>query len=114
MKCNYCDYSVSEDCKCCPNCGENPKTKKKNKIKEQLEKEEKEIVVKPTIDPASLYPLWGLLGFFVPFVGIILFCVWIKTKPKEAKAAGIGALARVALYIFYIGMVLFFKFFINK
>jgi len=115
MKCNYCDYTVSEDCKCCPNCGEDPKTRKKNKIKEQAEKEAKETKeIKTTIDPANLYVLWGVISFFIPFVGIILFCVWIKTKPKEAKAAGIGALARVFMYIFYLGLGLFFRFITNR
>lgn len=111
MKCNYCDYTVSEDCKCCPNCGENPKTTKKNTIKEQLEKEGKETKeTKTTIDPANLYVLWGLISFFIPFVGLILFCMWIKSKPKEAKAAGIGALARVAIYIFYLVLGLLVRF----
>jgi len=115
MKCNYCDYTVSEDCKCCPNCGEDPKTRKKNKIKEQAEKEAKETKeIKTTIDPANLYVLWGVISFFIPFVGIILFCMWIKTKPKEAKAAGIGALARVFMYIFYLGLGLFFRFITNR
>ena len=115
MKCNYCDYTVSEDCKCCPNCGEDPKTKKKNTIKEQAEKEGKEKKeTKTTIDVSGLYPLWGILGFFIPLVGLILFCVWIKDKPKEAKAAGIGALARVFIYIFYIGLGLFFRFITNR
>ena len=100
MKCNYCEYEVSEECKCCPNCGEDPKTRKKNKIKEEKAKGEKTIV-KSSIDTANLYPLWGVIGFFIPFVGIILFVVWIKTKPKEAKAAGIGALGRIALLFFY-------------
>ena len=115
MKCNYCDYTVSEDCKCCPNCGEDPKTKKKNTIKEQAEKEAKETKeIKTTIDPANLYVLWGVISFFIPFVGLILFCMWIKTKPKEAKAAGIGALARVFMYIFYLGLGLFFRFITNR
>lgn len=34
--------------------------------------------------------LWGILGFFVPIVGLILFFVWKKDKPKRAKAAIIG------------------------
>lgn len=41
--------------------------------------------------------LWGLLGFFVPLAGLILFLVWKDTKPKSAKAAGIGALVSVIL-----------------
>ena len=114
MKCNYCDYTVSEDCKCCPNCGEDPKTKKKNKIKDQVkEEQEKETIVR-TVNTENMYIIYGVISFFIPFVGLILFCMWIKTKPKEAKAAGIGALARVFLYIFYIGLGLFFRFITNR
>lgn len=40
---------------------------------------------------------WGLLGFCVPVVGLILFLVWNETKPNTAKAAGIGALVSVIL-----------------
>ena len=75
MKCNYCDYKVSEDCVCCPNCGENPKTKKINKIKDQVKvTEEKESKI--TYKPENLYVMWGVISFFVPIVGIVLFCVW--------------------------------------
>jgi len=35
---------------------------------------------------------WGVLGFFFPLVGLILFLVWMKDKKKASKAAGIGAL----------------------
>ncbi len=35
---------------------------------------------------------WGVLGFFFPIVGLILFLVWLNTKKKASKAAGIGAL----------------------
>ncbi|ACV22526.1 hypothetical protein [Slackia heliotrinireducens] len=35
---------------------------------------------------------WGVLGFFFPIVGLILFLVWKNTKPKCAKVAGIGAI----------------------
>ncbi len=42
---------------------------------------------------------WGLLGFCVPIVGLILFLVWKDTKPKTAKAAGKGALISVIFWI---------------
>lgn len=46
---------------------------------------------------------WGLLGCCIPIVGLILFLVWKDTKPKTAKAAGVGALVSViASIIFYI------------
>lgn len=42
--------------------------------------------------------LWGLLGCCVPLAGLILFLVWKDTKPRTAKAAGIGALVCVIAY----------------
>lgn len=35
---------------------------------------------------------WGILGFCIPIVGLILFLVWHKDKPLNSKAAGVGAL----------------------
>lgn len=47
--------------------------------------------------------LWGLLGFCIPIVGLILFLIWKDQKPKTAKAAGIGALVSVIIgVLFYI------------
>lgn len=47
--------------------------------------------------------LWGLLGFCIPIVGLILFLVWKDSKPKTSKAAGIGALVSVIIaVVFYI------------
>lgn len=43
--------------------------------------------------------LWGLLGCCIPVVGLILFLVWKDTKPKTAKAAGIGALVSVIVSV---------------
>ena len=40
---------------------------------------------------------WGILGFLIPIVGIVLFFVWKDTKPKSGKVALIGALISVAL-----------------
>ena len=49
--------------------------------------------------------LWGLLGCCIPVVGLVLFLVWKDSKPKTAKAAGIGALVCVvATIVFYILM----------
>lgn len=44
---------------------------------------------------------WGVLGCCIPIVGLILFLVWKDTKPKTAKAAGIGALVSVGIAIVY-------------
>lgn len=42
---------------------------------------------------------WGVLGFFLPLVGLILFLVWQDTRPKDAKMAGKGALIGVIVSI---------------
>ena len=44
---------------------------------------------------------WGLLGCCIPVAGLVLFLVWKDTKPRTAKAAGIGALVSVILGILY-------------
>lgn len=41
--------------------------------------------------------LWGLLGFFIPIAGLILYLMWKDERPRTAKAAGIGALVSAIL-----------------
>lgn len=52
--------------------------------------------------------LWGLLGFCIPIVGLILFLVWKDNKPNTAKSTGIGTLIGVILVIilYFLGGVL--------
>lgn len=40
---------------------------------------------------------WGVLGFCLPIVGIILYFVWKENKPLSAKMAIRGALISVAI-----------------
>ena len=54
--------------------------------------EEKKVVEATTTEKEGSKFGWGVLGFFFPLVGLILFLVWLKDKKKAAKAAGIGAL----------------------
>ena len=42
---------------------------------------------------------WGILGFFIPIVGIVLFFLWRKSNKKSSKAAGIGALIGVIISV---------------
>ena len=49
---------------------------------------------------------WGLLGCCVPIAGLILFLIWKDTKPKTAKAAGIGALVSTILCVVYYVLVI--------
>ena len=48
---------------------------------------------------------WAVLGFLVPLVGLILFLVWMDTKPNSAKMAGIGALISVISSIILVPVV---------
>ena len=41
---------------------------------------------------------WGLLGFFIPLAGLILYLVWRTDYPRRAKSVGKGALVSVILY----------------
>lgn len=45
---------------------------------------------------------WGVLGFFFPVVGLILFLVWKDDHPARSKGAGIGALVGVILNVVWI------------
>lgn len=50
---------------------------------------------------------WGVLGFFFPFVGLILYLVWYDNHRKRAKTAGKGALIGViACVVFYVLVLL--------
>lgn len=40
---------------------------------------------------------WGVLGFFFPLVGFILWLVWKDDHPARSKSAGIGCLVSVCL-----------------
>ena len=44
---------------------------------------------------------WGILGFLIPIVGIVLYFVWRNTKPKSGKVALIGALISIAINFVY-------------
>lgn len=108
MTCNFCGNVVKDDAIYCPNCGEKPNTKKKNTVLETKE-DKKEEKVSETTTNSDVPFLWGLLGYFVPIAGLILFIVWKDSKPKDSKAAGIGALIRVC-FMFIAFMIMIFLF----
>lgn len=49
---------------------------------------------------------WAVLGFFLPLIGLILFFAWKKSRPGDAKKAGLGAL--ISFLIGLVGFVLVF------
>ena len=108
MNCSKCGFKVGENDVFCPNCGSKV-VKKKETTKVVAEKVE---VDDEKVDQSGQYSwAWGILGYFVPLVGLILFIVWNDTRKKDAKAAGIGALIKtiisfVVLIIWIIFVVL--------
>lgn len=47
---------------------------------------------------------WGILGFFIPIVGFILWLIWKDEHPARAKSAGIGCLVSICLGV--VGVIL--------
>ena len=87
--CKNCGKEVTENAKTCPHCLADQTTAPNTSTPA------------PVVDNGGF--LWGLLGCCIPIVGLVLFLVWKDTKPKTAKAAGIGALVCVIAYaVFYL------------
>lgn len=42
---------------------------------------------------------WGVLSFFIPLVGLILFLMWKQERPRTAKVCGICALVAVIIEV---------------
>lgn len=85
MFCKNCGKEIDDNAVICPHCG-------------VAQKDTPEVV-----DNGGFG--WGLLGCCIPVVGLILFLVWRDTKPKTAKAAGIGALVSVVIAILWYVLV---------
>jgi len=52
--------------------------------------------------------IWGIIGFLVPIVGIIIWAVWHDEKPNNARVAIIGALISIILtFVIVIGFFVF-------
>lgn len=105
--CKMCGQELSDDVKVCNFCGA-----PQEEVQEEAAaayQENPQVNVQPTVQAAAPQEvdnggfLWGLLGCCVPIAGLILFLVWKDTKPKTAKAAGIGALVcTIGTVVFYI------------
>ena len=80
--CRNCGAEINEYALTCPKCGAQQRPE-------------------PAAPSDDGVFLWGLLGCCIPIAGLILFLVWKDTKPRTAKAAGIGALVSVGAYILF-------------
>ena len=85
MYCEKCRSKNSENSKFCVNCGSELSNFTNSSSNEQ------------SIETEGSKFGWGVLGFFFPIIGLVLFLTWKKDRPKSSKAAGIGALISVIL-----------------
>lgn len=44
-------------------------------------------------------PLWGLLGFFLPAAGFVLFLVWRQEQPNDARHALWGGIVGMGFWV---------------
>ena len=86
--CKKCGQPLEDDYKVCPFCG--------TSVKEEYHQNRSS---RQTQDQNEL--LWGVLGFFFPIVGLVLFLLWQEQRPLSAKNAGIGALIGFALRVLF-------------
>ncbi len=77
MYCSHCGKEISDIAAICPACGTSVNSNAKT----------------VEADKSSFW--FGLLSFFFPIVGLILFLVWKDNLPKRARSAGIGAIIGV-------------------
>lgn len=85
MYCKNCGSQIAEGTRYCPHCGFMQDNTQPSCQYQQSPYQQ------PVNDDSGSVG-WGILGFFFPIVGLILFLVWRHDKPKSAKSAGIGAL----------------------
>lgn len=84
MYCRYCGKEIEGDASFCPYCGAS-----------QAPRQEGSAGGAQPVEESGVG--WGILGFFVPLVGLILFLIWKDEHPARSKGAGIGALVSVCL-----------------
>ena len=87
MFCKNCGKEIDNNAYICPNCGVKVHD-------EEAERREQNAQA----DSGSKVG-WGILSFFIPLVGLILFIVWRNDRPQTAKVCGICALVSFGLSI---------------
>lgn len=87
MFCTKCGKEIPDNTTYCPHCGTAQAAANQQQTVQQPQQ--------TTVDNGGFG--WAALGFCIPIVGLILFLVWNKEKPKTAKSAGMGALVSVII-----------------
>ena len=102
MYCRNCGKKIDENFKVCPYCG----TSYEQNFNMNYN-------VKQEVNSESNGICYGIIGFFFPIVGLILYLVWMNERPRAAKSAGIGALINVILGVIFAIIVLIFIFLVG-
>ncbi len=85
MYCKYCGSQIDDNAYVCPHCG----------VKQVDDS------YHPAEDDAPSVG-FGILGFLIPIVGLILYAVWRKDYPKKSRSAGIGAVVSFVLWVIFV------------
>ena len=125
MYCKYCGKEIGENDTFCPYCGKEQASSSQGGADRQAPNgqgapgqyngqngqyggQPPYPYPQPQYDSGSAG--WGVLGFFIPLVGLILFLIWRDTKPRSSKKAGIGALiggiVQIIFAILWVGVFL--------
>ncbi len=91
MYCYKCGSELSDSDKFCGNCG--AKAQQIDELESRVNHLES---AEASRDSGSVG--WTVLGFFIPIVGLILFLVWLRSKPNNSNAAGAGCLAGILIW----------------
>lgn len=86
MYCSKCGTKLSENSLFCSECGASV-NEVSNSQSASVKKESNDVFG------------WGVLGFFIPIAGLILYLIWKEERPNASKAAGLGALICVILNV---------------
>lgn len=114
MKCNNCGFNNEMGVNFCSNCGSPLNNNQFNhdiddnlnintNTNSQYDNVEP-VYYEESKDSGSFW--WGVLGFFFPLIGIILYFVWKNERPMTAKKLLIGAIVSIALPV-VIGIIFY-------
>ena len=97
--CKHCGAEINDGAAFCPKCGQ---AQSETAPQQQTPPNWQQPPQTPApVDSGSIG--WGVLGFFFPLIGLILYLVWQNTMPLRARMCGkgalIGVIAEVALAV---------------
>lgn len=99
ITCKFCGRRIPEKSVGCPYCGKivNPRMSEQTKVDEKRVKDE------PSF-------LWGVVGFLIPLLGVILYIIWHESYPSRSASIIKGCLLSIVLGVIstIIGVSIYF------